>query len=160
MFFAFLNMLLFWDTRSCRGADDMCKFSFIAIFLPTQQCPIFKVPSSVCYPLFIFSFPFVLPTLGSKLVPSLLCFPLICEILVLVLPPLLHFSCPTNTYRIKDDIFCFAHLWWCHNGWASNILSGGCWRSRYPPQLKYWMPIHYDTIEEEQNKKIIFYSHS
>ena len=24
--------------------------------------------------------------------------------------------------RIKDDIFCFTHLWWCHNGWASNIL--------------------------------------
>ena len=22
-----------------------------------------------------------------------------------------------------------------------------------PPQLKYWMPIHYDTIEDEQNKK-------
>ena len=24
--------------------------------------------------------------------------------------------------RIKDEIFCFAHLRWCHNGWASNIL--------------------------------------
>ena len=24
--------------------------------------------------------------------------------------------------RIKDEIFCFAHLHWCHNGWASNIL--------------------------------------
>ena len=36
----------------------------------------------------------------------------------------------------------------CHNGWASNILS-----SRYPPRLKYWMPIHYDTIEDGQNKK-------
>ena len=37
--------------------------------------------------------------------------------------------------------------------WASNILSGGCRRSRYPPRLKYWMPIHYDTIEDGQNKK-------
>ena len=25
--------------------------------------------------------------------------------------------------------------------------------SRYPPQLKYWMPIHYDTIEDGQTKK-------
>ena len=24
--------------------------------------------------------------------------------------------------RIKDEIVCFAHLRWCHNGWASNIL--------------------------------------
>ena len=23
----------------------------------------------------------------------------------------------------------------------------------HPPQLKYWMPIHHDTIEDEQNKK-------
>ena len=45
-------------------------------------------------------------------------------------------------------MFCFAHLRWCHNWWASNILSGG-----YPPRLKYWMPIHYDTIEDGQNKK-------
>ena len=43
--------------------------------------------------------------------------------------------------------YCYAHLRWCHNRWASNILSGGCRRSRYPPQLKYWMPIYYDTIE-------------
>ena len=28
-----------------------------------------------------------------------------------------------------------------------------CPRSRYPPRLKYWMPIHYDTIEGGQNKK-------
>ena len=26
-------------------------------------------------------------------------------------------------------------------------------RSRYPPRLKYWMPIHYDTIKDGQNKK-------
>ena len=39
------------------------------------------------------------------------------------------------------------------DGWASNILSGGCRRSRYPPRLKYWIPIHYDTIEDGQNKK-------
>ena len=56
--------------------------------------------------------------------------------------------------RIKDEIVCFAHLRWCHNGWASNILmSGGCRRSRYPPRLKYWMPVHYDTIEDGQNKQ-------
>ena len=24
--------------------------------------------------------------------------------------------------RIIDEIFCFAHLRWCQNGWASNIL--------------------------------------
>ena len=24
--------------------------------------------------------------------------------------------------RIKGEIFCFAHLRWCHNGWTSNIL--------------------------------------
>ena len=37
-------------------------------------------------------------------------------------------------------------LRWCHNGWASNILSGA-------PRLKYSMPIYYDTIEDGQNKK-------
>ena len=37
------------------------------------------------------------------------------------------------------------------NGWASNILSGR--RCRYPPQSKYWMPTHYDTIKDGQNKK-------
>ena len=72
--------------------------------------------------------------------------------------------------RIKDEIFCFAHFRWCHNGWASNILSGGC---RRPPRLKYCKfhqyfnrggyrlrrhpPLkildHYDTIESGQNKK-------
>ena len=31
--------------------------------------------------------------------------------------------------------------------------SGGCRHSQYPPRLKYWMPIHYDTIEDGQNKK-------
>ena len=31
-----------------------------------------------------------------------------------------------GTNGIKDGIFCFAHLWWCHNEWASNILSGEC----------------------------------
>ena len=49
--------------------------------------------------------------------------------------------------------FLFCHLQWCHNVWTSNILSGGCRRSQYPPRLKYWMPIHYDTIEDGQNKK-------
>ena len=27
--------------------------------------------------------------------------------------------------RIKGEIFCFTHLQWRHNGWASNILSCG-----------------------------------
>ena len=40
------------------------------------------------------------------------------------------------------------------DGVVMDILSGECRRSRYPPRLKYWMPIHYDTIEDGQNKKI------
>ena len=52
--------------------------------------------------------------------------------------------------RIKDEIFfCFAHLLWCHNGWASNILIV----MEYHHYSKYWMSIHYDTIEDGQNKK-------
>ena len=35
-----------------------------------------------------------------------------------------------------------------------NILSGECRRSRCPPQLKYWMPIHYDTIEDGAKQNI------
>ena len=35
-----------------------------------------------------------------------------------------------HIWRIIDEIFCFAHLRWYHNGWASNILSGRCRRSR------------------------------
>ena len=51
--------------------------------------------------------------------------------------------------RIKDEIFCFAHLRWCHNEWASNILIVyACIHLS-----KYWMPIHHDTIEDRQNKK-------
>ena len=50
--------------------------------------------------------------------------------------------------------FCFAHLWWCHKGWASNILGCRCWRSQYPPWLKYWILIHYDTIEDGQIKTL------
>ena len=42
--------------------------------------------------------------------------------------------------NIWDEIFCFAHIRWCHNRWASNILI-------------VVMPIHYDTIEDGQNKK-------
>ena len=30
---------------------------------------------------------------------------------------------------MKDEIFCFVHLRWCHNGWASDILIGECHRS-------------------------------
>ena len=29
---------------------------------------------------------------------------------------------------------------------------------RYPPQLKYWMPIHYDPIEDGQNKSHLLFS--
>ena len=66
----------------------------------------------------------------------------------------------------KDEIFCFAYLRWCHNGWASNILI--VVDTDYVPEHrllcdasvlkwniapKYLMPIHYDTIEDGQNKK-------
>ena len=57
--------------------------------------------------------------------------------------------------RIKNKIFfvCFAHLRWCHNGWASNILSGGYWR-----RLNYWTPIHYDTFENVEKKLHLLFS--
>ena len=60
--------------------------------------------------------------------------------------------------RIKDEIFCFAHLRWRHNGWASNILIVVDTGYAGIHHSKYWMPIHYDTIEDGQNKKSIFYS--
>ena len=62
--------------------------------------------------------------------------------------------------KIKDDIFfCFAHLRWCGNKWASSILIGVGTGYACIHHSKYWMPIHYDTIEDGQNKtKIIFYS--
>ena len=60
--------------------------------------------------------------------------------------------------RIKDGIFCFAHLRWCHNGWASNILIMVDTGYAGIHHSKYWMPIHYDTIEDGQNKNLIFYS--
>ena len=55
--------------------------------------------------------------------------------------------------RIKDEILCFAHLRWCHNGWASNILIVVDTGYAGIHHSKYWMPIHYDTIEDGQNKK-------
>ena len=55
--------------------------------------------------------------------------------------------------RIKDEIFCFAHLRWCHNGWASNILIVVDTGYAGIHHSEYWMPIHYDTIEDGQNKK-------
>ena len=55
--------------------------------------------------------------------------------------------------RIKDEIFCFAHLQWCHNGWASNIFIVVDTGYAGIHHSKYWMPIHYDTIEDGQNKK-------
>ena len=56
--------------------------------------------------------------------------------------------------RIKDEIFCFAHLRWCHNGWASNILIVVDTDYAGIHNSKYWMPIYlYDTIEDGQNKK-------
>ena len=41
-------------------------------------------------------------------------------------------KCKNNTILTKNENkrwdFLFAHLRWCHNGWASNILIvGGCW---------------------------------
>ena len=42
------------------------------------------------------------------------------------------------------------------NGRAFNILIGGC---RLPPRFKYWMSMHYDTIEGGQNKILILYPH-
>ena len=33
------------------------------------------------------------------------------------------------------------------------ISDGVIMESGHSPQLKYWMPIHYDTIEDGQNKK-------
>ena len=55
--------------------------------------------------------------------------------------------------RIKDDIFCLPHLWWCHNGWASNILIMVDTSYAGIHHSTYWMPIHYDTIEDGQDKK-------
>ena len=55
--------------------------------------------------------------------------------------------------RIKDDILFFAHLRWCHNGWASNILIVVDTGYASIHHSKYWMPIYYDTIEDGQNKK-------
>ena len=60
--------------------------------------------------------------------------------------------------RIKDEIVCFAHLRWCHNGWASNILIVVDTGYAGIHHSKYWTPIHYDTIEDGQNKNLIFYS--
>ena len=50
-------------------------------------------------------------------------------------------------------MFCFAHLQSCHNGWASNIsfvVDTGCAGIHHS---KYQMPIHYNTIDDGQNKK-------
>ena len=41
----------------------------------------------------------------------------------------------------------------CHNGWASNILIVVDTGYAGIHHSKYWMPIHYDTIEDGQNKK-------
>ena len=55
--------------------------------------------------------------------------------------------------RIKDEIVCFAHLRWCHNGWALNILIVVDTGYAGIHHSKYWMPIHYNTIEDGQNKQ-------
>ena len=60
--------------------------------------------------------------------------------------------------RIKDEIFCFAYLRWCHNGWVSNILIVVDTGYAGIHHSKYWMSIDYDTIEDRQNKTFIFYS--
>ena len=41
----------------------------------------------------------------------------------------------------------------CHNEWASNILIVMDTSYAGIHHSKYWMPIHYDTIEDGQNKK-------
>ena len=56
--------------------------------------------------------------------------------------------------RIKDDFS--PHLRWCHNGWASNILIVVDTYHAGIHYSKYWMTIHYDTIEDGQVKKSNF----
>ena len=69
-----------------------------------------------------------------------------CKMMTTVTPPLSYLLLK----RMKDEIFCFAHLRWSHNGWASNILSGGCRRTT---TIKILVPIHYDTIKDGQSNK-------
>ena len=47
----------------------------------------------------------------------------------------------------------FPHFPWCHNGWSSNVFIGGCQRSRYTLRLRYWMFIHYETVEDGKTRK-------
>ena len=54
--------------------------------------------------------------------------------------------------RINNVKFCFAHLQSCHNGWACNILIVVDTGKAGIHHSKYCMPIHYDTIEDGQNK--------
>ena len=51
--------------------------------------------------------------------------------------------------RIKDEIFCFAHLRWCHNGWASNILivvdtgvDAKWWTVHYKEMFCKWLKLN------------------
>ena len=60
--------------------------------------------------------------------------------------------------RIKDEIFCFAHLRWCHNGWASNILIVVDTGYAGIHHSKYWMPIHMTPSKMGKTKNLIFYS--
>ena len=51
--------------------------------------------------------------------------------------------------RINDVIFCFTHLRWYHNRWASIIL---IMMDTCIHHSKYWMPIHYVIIRMEKAK--------
>ena len=52
--------------------------------------------------------------------------------------------------RKKDENSCFAHLQWCHNGWASNILI--VLDTSYTGTQNIGCPsIIYDTIKDGQN---------
>ena len=56
-----------------------------------------------------------------------------------------------NKNEKKDESFCFAHLCWCHGHPIFWVMD----------QLKYWMPIQYDTMEDWQNKNpLLSHSHS
>ena len=43
-----------------------------------------------------------------------------------------------------------------NKGWDVFVLPTFDGVRRYPPRLKYWMPIHYDTIKDGQNKNSHF----
>ena len=56
--------------------------------------------------------------------------------------------------KIKDAVFCFAHLRWFHNGWAANTLILFTPAST-TQTMELAMSIHHYSIEDGQNKKKI-----